>query len=428
LGNLRTATFNWLLARATGGRFIVRLDDTDQARYNAQAEAEMLNALRWLGLNWDEGPDVGGPHAPYRQSQRLDLYHAAAERLVEIGSAYRPDDEPHVVRLRTPPEGQVVLRDAIRGNIRFNYTRVPRDPVLIKSDGFPTYHLATVVDDQAMGITHILRGEEWIPSAPIHLQLFDALGYPAPVFAHLPLVTDRAGKKLKKRDPAFEVRNYREDGFLPEAMINYLVLLGWHPGTEDEIFTPEELIQRFSLDRFSKSPAAFDENRLRWFNQQHLARLDADDLTRRVIPRLREAYPQAAAWDSARLTRLVTAVREELVTLADVVPATRFAFEFSEPTIEARAALTSESALAVITAFCEALRDIPILDAERSAALLADLRARFKASHGWGGRVVMFPIRAALTGTVTGPHLADVISVLGKDECLRRIELVRPML
>ncbi len=422
LGNLRTALFDWLLARATGGRFLLRIDDTDQSRYNPSAEADMMGLLRWLGLDWDEGPDAGGPHAPYRQSERLLLYQQAAEKLIEVGHAFRPADEPDIVRLKTPSSGTITLQDAIRGEIQFDFDRVPQNPVLIKSDGFPTYHLATVVDDWAMGITHVLRGEEWIPSTPLHLQMFEALEYPPPQFIHLPLVTDHEGKKLKKRDPSFEARTYREAGFLPEAVVNYLALLGWHPGTEQEIFSPQELIESFTIANFQKSPAAFNEDRLRWFNQQHMMRLSDDDLMRRALPFLEAVYPDAAAHNESWIITLIHAVREELITLADAPASTGFAFEYGPLTEDAQTTLRTEQALPVISAFQSAAEALQSFDSESTSGLLRELRSQFKASYGWGGRAVMFPLRAALTGSIAGPHLSDVVALLGKAETLRRIE------
>lgn len=422
LGSLRTALFDWLLARATGGRFILRIDDTDRSRYQPQAEAQMMEALRWLGLDWDEGPDIGGPHAPYRQSERLTLYHETVERLIEVGAAYRPADAPQVVRLRTPRRGRVAFRDALRGEIAFEYARVPRDPVLIKSDGYPTYHLASVVDDHHMGITHVLRGEEWIPSTPLHLLIFAALGWEPPLYVHLPLVVDREGQKLKKRDPRALALAYREQGYLPEALMNYLALLGWHPGTEQEVFTPAELVARFSLERLSKSAATFDEGRLRWFCRQHLAALPLGELASRVLPLLRVAYPQAAERSDEWLTWLVALVRDEMSTLGDVITAARFALGPLEVSGEARAVLAGEAAQPVLEAFRAGLAALQTSDVVSCAALLKDLRTRFRQSHGWDGRTVMFPIRAALTGSLAGPHLADVVALLGKEESLRRIQ------
>lgn len=428
LGSLRTALFNWLLARANGGRFILRIEDTDRSRYDPDAEAQMLSALQWLGLSWDAGPDRGGPEGPYHQSARLELYRDAADALVAAGAASRPAEEPGVVRLHTPEAGTLSFEDAIRGTIRFGAAEIPRSPVLLKSDGYPTYHLAAVVDDHMMGITHVLRGEEWIPSTPLHLLIYHALGWAPPIFAHLPLVTDAHGQKLKKRSPHSVAQLYQEQGFLPQAVMNYLALLGWHPGTAQEVFSPAELIGAFSLERLSSSAAAYDHDRMLWFNRQHMARLPLDDLAARTVPLLREAYPEAEERAQVWLRHLIEIVRDELETLTDVVPAARWAFGVGEMTPAARDALASEPARPVLEAFRAALLGVAVLDAETSAALLRDLRAGLEASHGWQGREVMFPLRAALTGSVEGPHLAAVLDLLEKDALLARVDAALSLL
>jgi glutamyl-tRNA synthetase len=454
LGNLRTALFNWLLARATGGRFILRIEDTDRERYDPKAEESMLAALRWLGVDWDEGPGVGGPHAPYRQSERLALYREVAARLLASGHAYRctctperlasiqprlrtrvydghcrdlaigPIDQPHVIRLRAPRTGQTTFTDVLRGPITFENRRLPGDIVLMKSDGYPTYHLAVVADDLAMGVTHVLRADEWIASTPLHVLIYAALGWEPPQFVHLPLVTAPGGAKLSKRAGIdAEVDVYREQGFLPEAMMNYLALLGWHPGDTHEVMSRDDLIARFSIERLSASPSAFDLDRLRWFSQQHAAALPLDDLAARCIPLLREAYPDAAAREGEWLAALVGVVREEITVLSDVVAAARWAFESPGAWEgEAREALMQPSAGPVLAAFEAALREWPDEPDPASAkTLLDDLRAHFKAQKGWNGRTVMFPLRAALTGSLAGPHLSDVVALLGRDACLSRI-------
>lgn len=422
LGSLRTALFNWLLARATGGRLILRIEDTDRARSVAGAEAQMIEALRWLGIDWDEGPDVGGPHAPYRQSERLARYHEAADALAAAGAAVRPPEEPGVVRLLTPDGSHIAFDDALRGRIEFEGARLPADPVLIKSDGFPTYHLASVVDDHAMAITHVIRGEEWIPSTPLHLLIYEALGWAPPVYVHLALVTDREGHKLKKRDPRADALIYREMGYLPQAMVNYLALLGWHPGGEDEVFTPAEIVARFGLERLSRSPAAYDEERLRYFNRQHMARLSDAGLAALILPRIEDAYPAAAGRSAEWLERLAAVIRDDLTTLQDAIPAAAFAFEAPAPDEEAAAALRGEQAQPVLAALREMLADAEAFDEAAATVLFRELRARFKQSHGWGGRAVMFPARAALTGATRGPHLSEVAALLGRDESLRRVE------
>jgi glutamyl-tRNA synthetase len=455
LGNLRTALFNWLLARATGGRFILRIEDTDRDRYQPEAEEAMLAALCWLGVDWDEGPDVGGPNAPYRQSERQALYHEAADYLLENGHAYRctctperlekvqarlrtrvydrhcrdkaigPTDEPHVIRLRTTKAGSTTFTDAVRGQITFENKRLPGDIILMKSDGYPTYHLAVVVDDHAMVITHVLRADEWIASTPLHVMIYAALGWEPPQFVHLPLVTDPAGAKLSKREGGVdvEVDAYRREGYLPGAMMNYLSLLGWHPGGTQEVMSGDELIERFSIERLSKSPSAFDLDRLRWFSQQHAAALPREDLAARCIPLLWAAYPDADARDEAWLAELIAIVRDEIIVLNDVVAATQWAFQ--TPTSwegEVREALASAPAIPVLERFHAALSGLSDDPSQEAAqVMLRDLRAHFKAENGWNGRAVMFPLRAALTGSLAGPHLADVVALLGREACLSRI-------
>jgi len=447
---------DWLVARANGGRFIVRVEDTDQERLDTSAEAAMLDSLRWLGLDWDEGPDVGGPHSPYRQSERLDTYREVAERLIERGHAYRctctaerleivqkrlraqgqsqvydnhcrdlaigPSAEPHVIRLKMPTEGSVGFHDVVHDDITFEYGKLAGDIVLMKSDGFPTYHLAVVADDHAMEVTHVIRGDEWIPSTPIHIRLFEALGWQLPTFVHLPLVTDKHGKKIKKREPSFQVSAYREGGYLPDAVANALVLLGWNPGTTDEVFTLHELVSQFSVERISKSPAVFDEDRLRWFARQHIARMGLKQLADLLVPLIRAAYPPAVERERDWLNQLIAAVREELVALNDIVGAVRFAFDDSVATDDARATLNSESARTVLSALRDRLAGLTSMDAERIGALFKAIRSDFKQSHGWNAHAVMFPLRAALTGSTTGPHLSDVVMLLGKDEAIRRVE------
>ncbi len=417
LGNLRTALFDWLLARSTGGRFILRIDDTDRARYDASAEAAMIDALAWLALDADEGP--------VRQSERLGRYHEAADQLMAAGAAYRPGGEPQIVRLRTDTAALHQFEDVLRGSIEVPGEDVPRDPVLIKSDGYPTYHLASTVDDIDMNITHVLRGAEWIPSTPIHMQIIAALGADAPAWVHLPLVVDPNGKKFSKRDAASQVATYRAEGYLPGAMINALALLGWHPGTEQDVFSVEELVEAFSVERLNVSNAVLDPDRLRWFNRQHLARLQEADLAALLTPVIGAVYDveRPAAW----WTMLAHTIRDEVTVLSDAPGAARFAFEFDlaafdDDVIEM---LHSDAARAVIEAAIDGLRDADPLTLESSNAFFKDLRTRFKKSDGWGGRAVMMPLRAALTGALHGPHLSDAAAVLGNTGCIERLEAVQ---
>ena len=306
MGNIRSALFAWLFARSTGGVFAVRIEDTDQERRIPGSEERILDSLRWLGIEWDEGPDIGGPYGPYVQSQRLEGYGIAAEKLVELDAAYycyctserldaireaqqkrnvptgydrrcrnlspeeREQEEAEnaahrVVRFKTPLSGRTTFTDVIRGDVSWE-NRLIDDFVILKSDGFPTYHLANVVDDVAMEITHVIRGDEWMSSAPRHAMIYEAFGYTPPAFAHLPLILGSDRTKLSKRHGSVSLLDYRDEGFLPEAMLNFLALLGWSLDDKTTQMTREELVAGFSLDRVSASPAMFDREKLEWLN------------------------------------------------------------------------------------------------------------------------------------------------------------------
>ena len=350
LGNVRTALFAWLAARSTGGTFILRVEDTDQGRYVPESEAAILETLHWLGLEWDEGPEVGGPHAPYVQSQRVDTYREHAQRLVEAGAAYwctctpqrlaemrlqqqrlrqpprydrhclsrqeevaaeRAAAVPAVLRLRMP-EGSTEWDDLIRHTVTYLNADID-DQVLLKSDGFPTYHLAVVVDDHLMGITHVIRSDEWIPSTPKHLAVYAALGWDPPRFCHVPQVLGEDRQKLSKRRGARTVLEYAEMGYLPEAVVNAMALLGWSSGTAQEVFRREELIAAFSLDRVQPSPAVFDNKRLDSLNGLHIRRMDTADL----VAALEFHLPETS---QGVRRQLVPLLQERMVTLRDAAP------------------------------------------------------------------------------------------------------------
>ena len=473
LGNLRTALFNWLYARQQGGQFILRIEDTDQERRVPGAVERLMDDMRWLGLDWDEGPDVGGPVGPYVQSERLAHYREGAARLLESGAAYYCDCTPQrlarlreeqlargemprydrhcrarglgpgpgrVIRFKTPLEGRTTVTDLVRGESTFD-NRQLSDPVIMKSDGFPTYHLANVIDDHLMGITHVLRGDEWLSSLPLHVLLYAAFGWQPPIFVHLPLIVDMHGRKLKKRPEElpdvtaeylayarlFRVETLRERGYLPEAVLNYLALLGWNPGTEQELFTPQELIAAFRLERISPAPAKFDADRLNWFNRQHLARLDEAALLARGRPFLQAAYDDPRLEDDGWTAALIAAVREEITTLGDLPAATAWAFH--DPVQlddEAWQALRSDPAAPVLAAFREALPEAGRLTLEEANDLLRGLMRRFRKAHGWSGRQVLFPLRAALTGTVHGPHMAAIVALLDAETMRRRLDRALP--
>jgi glutamyl-tRNA synthetase len=346
-GSVRTALFAWLAARSTGGAFILRIEDTDQDRYLEDSEALIMETLLWLGLNWDEGPEVGGPHGPYVQSQRTEIYREHAARLVELGAAYwctctperleqmreqqraahqptrydrrcltrqaevaieRAAGAPAVLRQRIEP-GRTVWDDVIRGEISFDNADID-DQVLLKSDGFPTYHLAVVVDDHLMEITHVIRSDEWIPSTPKHLGLYKALGWTPPRFAHVPPVLGEDHLKLSKRRGARNVLEYGELGYLAPALVNAMALLGWSSGTEEEVFTPAELVRRFALDRVHDSAAVFDQKRLDSLNGLHIRRLSTEELVEQL-----EFWLPGTSKETRR--KLVPMLQERMVVMRD---------------------------------------------------------------------------------------------------------------
>ncbi|CAM3479151.1 glutamate--tRNA ligase [Hydrogenibacillus schlegelii] len=457
IGGARTALFNFLFARHYGGAFVVRIEDTDRRRNVPGAEAEQLAGLRWLGLAWDEGPDVGGPYGPYRSSERLALYRSAAEALVDAGAAYpcfcpegeacaggcgtlppaearaRMAETPHAIRLRVPEAAEFVFHDLVRGPLRFRGDAVG-DVVLLKRDGTPTYQFAVVVDDHHMRITHVLRGEEHLPNTPKQLAIYAAFGWAPPAFLHLPLILNAERKKMSKRDAAAEtIARYRDLGALPEAVVNVLALLGWSPKGTEEVFTPDELVRRFSPSGIGKSPAVFDPGRLRWLNQAHLKRLSDGELARRLRP-----YAEAAGWLApdegegsdgwARFVAAVRLVREELAFLGDVVPAAAFLYRPDEAVLDAaalspaaRAALFGPEGRRAVAAALQALqaRDPAApWTPEAAAALLAAV----KAATGLGGRALFLPLRLAATGREHGPALPDVLAWLGPVRFRRRLE------
>ncbi|MDH5752108.1 MAG: glutamate--tRNA ligase, partial [Deltaproteobacteria bacterium] len=356
VGGLRTALFNYLFARARGGKFILRIEDTDQERYVQDSEKRIFEILDWAGITPDEGPRVGGPHAPYHQSERTELYRRAADELIAQGHAYRcyvsseeleemraeqvarslppkydgrhrnlgeteraryeAEGRKPVVRMRLPDrEERIVVDDLVRGKVAFNSSQLD-DQVLLKSDGFPTYHLAVVVDDNAMGINHVLRAEEWLPSTPKHLFLYRWLGYEPPKYAHLPLLLNPDRTKMSKRMGDTAAEDYRDKGYLPQALLNFLALLGWNPGDDREIFSMDELVGLFSLERVVKSGAVFDRAKLDWMNQGYIGALEPDALWRALKPFI-ERTP-FAGHDEETLKKVSLVAQSALVLLSDI--------------------------------------------------------------------------------------------------------------
>ncbi len=466
VGGARTALYDYLLARKTGGSFIIRIEDTDQKRYNPDAVADLLDGLRFLGLEWDEGADVGGAYGPYVQTERLEIYQKYIKQLLDAGHVYRcfcsgerlqavneerrkaglnpgydrhcrnippaeaearaAEGESFTVRIKVPLTGNITLHDAIRGDITIE-NDIINDAVLVKSNGIPTYHFAVVVDDHLMEITHVLRGEEWISSFPIHLHLYDFLGWEPPIFAHLPVILNPAGKgKMSKREtrapdgsvyPVF-VHTFKELGYLPEALFNYLALVGWSYDDKTEIMTKAEIIERFSLSRVNSSPAAWDYDKLKHFNGMYIRNLGVADLTDRLLPFLAKAGIHA---DRDTMLKVTPLIQERLTLLSEAAEKVDFFFvdELSEFDLNLLIPkkLTMEDVPAILHKARAALAETEFTHAGLEAALKA-------AATEMGLKAGQFyqPIRVATCGRKVAPPLYGTLEVLGKETVLRRID------
>jgi len=437
LGTASTALYNVLFARASGGTFVLRIDDTDVERNRPEYEVVIYESLHWLGLDWDEGPDKGGPDGPYRQSERLDVYKQHAARLLAEGKAYRcyctpeeldaerkqaqaekrpykysrrclgpdapKDRSVFTVRFQVPG-GEVKFDDMIRGAMSFDSGLIG-DFIIVKSDGYPTYNFASPVDDAAMKISHVIRGEEHLSNTPSQLMIVDALGYDRPVaFAHMPLILAKDGTKLSKRKhPESNLILYREEGYLPEAVLNYLALLGWNPGTSQEIFTFDELVHAFSFDRVQHGGARFDWEKLNWINGEYIRRLDDDELTQRLEPFL----PQL---DEATIRRAVPALRTRLPKLKAAAELLEYLWtDPSAPSLEPEAAGRVGAAIAV-------LDGVPW----EPEAIHESLMALVEKS-GLGPNKTFMPIRLAVTGKKISPPIDYTLALLPKDVAMSRL-------
>ncbi len=456
VGNIRTALFAWLFARHTGGDFIVRIEDTDVARTQAGSLEAILESLRWLGLEWDEGPEVGGPHWPYVQSERLELYEDAARSLVDSGCAYYchcsperlqemrkeqqrlrqptgydrrcrdagfgPDgDTRPVVRFKMPLEGETTIHDLVRGEVTFANSTVD-DFVMLKSDGYPTYHLASTVDDHLMGISHVLRAEEWLPSTPRHVHLYEALGYDMPHVAHLPIILGPDKAKLSKRHGDVALLQYREMGYLPEAMINFLALLGWSLDDHTELLTREELVQYFSIERIVRSAAVFNLEKLTWMNGVYIRGLGEDELLEGIAGELDGALPPDVPRPVSReyVRAIAPLVQERIRTLADVPELTDFFFlrDLNYPAADlVQRGLDAEGTASALAATLEQLSQTEEWTAE---ALEGELRPLAEALNVKTGQL-FGAIRVAVTGRKAAPPLFETMAVLGRETCLTRL-------
>lgn len=463
IGGARTALFNWLFTRSHQGVFVLRLEDTDTGRHVHEAAAQIESSLSWLGLGWDEGPDRGGPYGPYRQSERLELYQREARRLLESGYAYHcyctPEDLAQqreearklgevprydrrcrdldesarkakeaagirpALRVRVPGTGTTVVRDLIRGEVSFD-NAILDDIIIQKSSGGPTYNFACVVDDAAMQITHIIRAEEHLSNTPKQIVLFNLLGYDLPAFAHVPMILAPDRSKLSKRHGATAVDEFRTDGFLPEAVVNYLALLGWSPGDEREQMTLDEIQSLFTLGAVAKSAAIYDVRKLTWLNARYLNSLPLSRVVEAVLPFVQDAglvgkNPDAAEMDY--LARVVEAVRSRIHTLVELCDAAtyfyRSDFEYEDKGV--RKHFSKPGVADILARGREALAGVA--DDRFSMEETEKAYRKVTEEMGISGGALIHPTRLALSGRTVGPGLFDIIVTLGKEECLSRI-------
>ena len=465
IGNARSALYPFLLARRTGGTFILRIEDTDQKRYDPSAEQELINGLHWLGINYDEGPDIGGPFGPYRQSERREIYHKYAWKLVELDHAFPcfctqerlekvrqeqmankqnprydgtcrsldPDEErrrvaageKYVIRFKMPKEGSITATDLLRGPITTENSALD-DSVLLKSDGLPTYHLAAMVDDHLMGITHVIRGSEWLPSMPLHVHIIRAFDWEEPLFVHLSVFLKPSGKgKLSKRDSVQALKDgysiflgdMKNLGYIPEGVLNWIVLMGWGVSVDD-VMTLDEMIARFDVNNLTPSPAAINFAKLDHFNATHIRALRTEDLAARIKPYfLREGLPV----NDSKLLKIIPLIRERLVTLDDCLP---FAAWFFKTSIEPRPEeligknLTAAQSAEVARESLGILSGLPDLT---PAIAEPPMRALVE-SLGLGLNQVFGILRAAVTGQTVSPPLFESMEIVGKEQVLDRVK------
>lgn len=423
VGNIRTALFTWLFARRHGGKFVLRIEDTDQSRKVAGSVEAILEALKWLGIDWDEGPDVGGKYGPYYQSERLDQYHAAAEQLLSSGRAYRFEDERgSAVKFAMPKDGSTVVSDAVRQSVEFDNSLID-DFVILKSDGFPTYHLASVVDDHLMEISHVIRAEEWLPSAPRHVRLYEAFGWKMPQFAHVPDILAEDRSKLSKRHGAVSIAQYRRMGYLPHAMINFLALLGWSYDDKTDLLTKKDLIHSFSLERVSKSGAIFNQAKLDWMNGHYIRETTDADLADALLEYWTVSPPNTIPPhpDRQTLIRIAPLIRERMKTLADASDRIGFFFDDAfqyEPSELIQRKMDAAGALQAIEAARDALQLIEPFETDRIEQALRSLADDLNLKTGQ----LLGTLRVATSGQRVSPPLFESMEILGRERVLRDIE------
>jgi nondiscriminating glutamyl-tRNA synthetase len=475
IGGARTALFNYLFAKKLGGSYILRIEDTDTSRNKADAEEKLIHAFRWLGLDWDEGPDIGGKFGPYRSMERLGSYQPYLDKLLSENKAYpcfctkeeleaereaaqQNGQTPrysgkcrhlskeerqtkldanisHTIRFAVTGSDEITFQDHIRGDMSFQRSDI-EDFVICKSDGVPTYHLAVTIDDALMEITHVIRGEEHLSNTPKHVLLFEAIGYPIPEFAHIPLILNENGKKLSKRDETILqfIEQYHDLGYLPEAVNNYLALLGWSPGgeyIEEEIFSLEKLIELFSLDRINKAGAIFNQEKLTWVNSQYIKATDLDKLMELARPYLEEDVEYQAylkqnglSGDQAeeRTRELVALFQTAMNQVSDIQSLTKlFTVEDTKYDEEAKQVLQQEQVSAVLTSLANKMEEL----AEYTPVEIKKALKAVQKETGFKGKQLFMPIRATATGQIHGPDLNQTLYLLGKEKVLARIDHVQ---
>jgi len=459
VGGLRTALYNYLFARKNNGKFILRIEDTDRNRYVEGAVENLINAIKWCGIEFDEGPDLCGQFGPYMQSQRLDIYHKYSHELIELKKAYhcfctperlevlREEQQkrklpqakydkhclsltkseieeklksgiPHVVRLNVEPNLKIIFDDVIRGRIEFESNNVD-DQVLIKSDGYPTYHLANVVDDHLMEISHVIRGEEWLSSTPKHVLLYNAFEWELPIFAHLPLLLNPDRSKLSKRQGDVAVEDYRTKGFLKESLVNFVALLGWNAGDDKEFYYMNELIEKFSLKRVNKSGAVFDIEKLNWLNAEHLRKKSDKEILTMLKEEVRRSQYVNHNYPDEYLLRVITAMKERVSFVQEFITKSSYFFErpreYEQNAIVKNWCSETPKQLKKLRDVIAELSNPSKEDYENSLSKAADELNINKSK-------LIHPLRLALSGQSTGPGMFDLTFILGKEEVLKRID------
>jgi glutamyl-tRNA synthetase len=460
IGSVRTALFDYLYARSQGGTWVLRIEDTDQERYNEESLQDIYETFAWLGLSWDEGPDKGGEYGPYVQTERQELYTRYAQQLLDEGKAYYAYDTAEdlqaqreasdgkggydrkfrdlseaeldtyrktgikpVVRFKVPLEGTTTLHDRVFGQTTWENADIIADPVLMKSDGLPTYHLAAVVDDHLMEITHVMRGPEWLPSTPLHLLLYRAFNWQPPEFVHLPLVVGEDGKKLSKRHGSTRVLEFRERGYLPEALINYLARVGWSFDDKQEIFSREELERIFTLDKIHKAPAVFDYKKLEWLNGHYIRERSAQSLYAEILPFVQRAGlvgdPPTAEQEST-LHGAVPLIQERLKYLADAPDLIRFLFEdpgaFDLDEMVPKKLDRTQTA-GLLEQIAPMVAEVMGRSDEENEAIFREKAEELETKLG----NILMPLRVAVTGSRVSPPLFGSLRLLGAQEATRRV-------